>query len=97
VKVGREVKLEDAIVHVEQVDCSGDSIKVHLTVEPASEVTLKLFADGRRLQVLELDLDEETGRGKATAYPLMRADGSLRVELRGRGKGSEASIDIPLP
>jgi hypothetical protein len=27
----------------------------------------------------------------------MRADGSLRVELRGRGKGSEASVDIPLP
>ena len=85
VKIGREVKLEEATVHVEQVDCS------------ASEVTLKLFADGRRLQVLELELDQATGRGKATAYTLMRTDGSLRVELRGRGKGSEASVDIPLP
>jgi hypothetical protein len=58
VKVGRHVKLEGTTVHVEQVDCAGDSIKVHLRVEPAAEVTLKLFADGRRLQVLELELDE---------------------------------------
>jgi hypothetical protein len=58
---------------------------------------LKLFADGRRLQVLELEIDESTGRGKATAYPLMRTDAALRVELKGRGKGSEATVDIPLP
>jgi len=96
VKVGRHVKLEGTTVHVEQVDCSGDSIKVHLRVEPAGEVTLKLFADGRRLQVLEFELDEETGRGKATAYPLMRTDEVLRVEMRGRGRGSEAAVDIPL-
>jgi hypothetical protein len=98
VKVGRHVKLEEATVHVEQVDCAGDSIKVHLRIEPAGEVTsLKLFADGRRLQVLELEIDEVTGRGKATAYPLMRTDAALRVELKGRSKGSEAAVDIPLP
>ena len=97
VKVGRHVKLEESTIHVEQVDCAGDSIKVHLRVEPAAEVTLKLFADGRRLQVLELEFDEVTGRGKATAYPLMRTDGALRVELRGRGKGSGAAVDIQLP
>jgi hypothetical protein len=97
VKVGRQVKLEGTTIHVEQVDCTGDSIKVHLRAEPAAELTLKLFADGRRLQVLELELDEVTGRGRATAYPLMRTDASLRVELKGRGKGSEAAVDIPLP
>jgi hypothetical protein len=97
VKVGRRVKLDEATVLVEQVDCAGDSIKVHLRVEPAAEIGLKLFADGRRLQVLELELDEESGRGKATAYPLMRTDEAMRVELRGRGKGSEATIDVPLP
>jgi hypothetical protein len=97
VKVGRHVRLADATVHVEQVDCSSDSIKLHLRVEPAGEVTIKLFAGGRRLQVLELELDDETGRGKATAYPLMRTDEALRVELKGRGKGSEAAVDIALP
>jgi hypothetical protein len=28
---------------------------------------------------------------------LMRTDAALRVELKGRGKGSEAAVDIPLP
>ena len=97
VTVGRRLKLADATVHVEQVDCSGDSIKLHLRVEPPAEITLKLFADGRRLQVLDLELDEGTGRGRATAYPLMRTDEALRVELKGRGRGSEAAIDIALP
>jgi len=27
----------------------------------------------------------------------MRTDEALRVELKGRGKGSEASVDIALP
>jgi hypothetical protein len=97
VKVGRRVRLGGSTVHVEQVDCSGDSIRLHLLVEPAGELTLKLFADGRRLQVLELELEEATGRGKAVAYPLLRTDGALRVELRGRGRGEEAAIDIALP
>jgi hypothetical protein len=47
--------------------------------------------------VLELEFDEVTGRGKATAYPLMRTDGALRVELRRRGKGPGAVLEIPLP
>ncbi|MGA9160316.1 MAG: hypothetical protein WB297_05560 [Actinomycetota bacterium] len=97
VKVGRQVKLGGATVQLEQVDCLGDSIKLHLRVEPVGEVSVRLFADGRRLQVLDLELDEETGRAKATAYPLMRTDEALRVELKGRGRGSEGSLDIPLP
>jgi len=97
VKVGRHVELDEATVHVDQVDCSGDSIKVHLRVEPPGKVTLKLFAGDRRLQVLKLELDDGTGRGKATAYPLMRTDEVLRVELKGRGKGSEKTVEIRLP
>ena len=97
VTVGRQLKLADATVYVEQVDCSGDSMKLHLRVAPAGEITLKLFADGRRLQVLDLEFDEGTGRCRATAYPLMRTDEALRVELKGRGRGSQAAIDIALP
>jgi len=96
VKVDRQVRLGDQTVQVEQVDCSGDSIKVSLRVDPPGEVTLKLFADGRRLQVLETELDEDHGRAKATAYPIMRADEVLRIELKGRARGSDAAIDVAL-
>ena len=96
VKVARSVRLGDQTVQVEQVDCSGDSIRIVLRSEPPGEVTLKLSADGRRLPVLEIELDEDSGRAKATAYPLMRADEVLRIELRGRGRGAEEAIEVPL-
>jgi hypothetical protein len=96
VKVGRKVRLGDQTVQVEHVDCTGDSIKVSLRVDPPGAVTLKLFADGRRLQVLEVEADEGGGRAKATAYPLMRADEVLRIELKGRGRGSDETIEVPL-
>src|SRR5262245_56772401 len=95
VKVGKRVRLGDQIVHVEQVDCSGDSIRVNLRIDPPGAVTLKLFAGGRRLRVLEMEADE-AGRAKVTAYPLMVADELLRIELRGRARGSEEAIEVPL-
>jgi hypothetical protein len=97
VKVGERVRVGDGRVHVEQVDCAGDSIRIALAVEPPSEVTVKLNADGRRLEVLEVEIDEDTGKGRITAYPLLRTDGVLHIALRGRGRGAEASIDVPLP
>ncbi len=96
VKVDERVRVGDVTVGVQQIDCSGDSIRVQLTVEPAADVTVKLAADGRRLQVLELELDEDTGRGRVTAYPLLRSDELLRIGLKARGRGGEASIDVPL-
>jgi hypothetical protein len=98
VKVGERVRLGDAGVSVEQVDCAGDSIRIAILVQPPSqEVTVKLSADGRRLEVLEVEIDEDSGRGRVTAYPLFRSDEVLRIALRGRGRGAEASIDVRLP
>ena len=97
VKVGERVRLGDGSVSVEQVDCAGDSIRIALAVEPPSEVTVKLSAGGRRLEVLEVEIDETTGKGRVTAYPLLRSDEVLRIALRGRGRGAEASIDVSLP
>lgn len=97
VKVGRRVRAGDANVDVEQLDCAGDSIRLHLSVDPPGPVTVKLLADGRRLDVLELELDEATGRGKVTAYPVLRTDTVLRIEIRGRGRGSQGELDVPLP
>ena len=95
-KVGRSVRVGDQSVQVEQVDCSGDSIRIGLRVDPPGDVTLKLFADGRRLQVLGMEVDEDGGRTRATAYPLMRADEILRIEIKGRGRGSEDTIEVAL-
>lgn len=98
VRVDRTVDLgEGTSVHVEQVDCAGDSIRIHLRVEPPGPLTAKLSADGARLEVLDVDVDEASGGGRVTAYPLMRANGTLRIELRGRRRGTERALDVELP
>jgi len=94
VKVGQSVPVGDSTVHVEQLDCGGDSAKLHLRVEPPGPVTVKLSADGRRLDVLETELDEETGRGKITAYPVLRADASVRIELKRGGAGGSLEVAL---
>jgi hypothetical protein len=95
-KVGRGARVGEADVVVEQLDCSGDSIKLQLRMTPPGPLTVRLTADGRRVTVLELELDEATGRGRVTAYPLMRTDRSLEVELRGRGRDAHAAFAVPL-
>jgi len=94
VKVERVVALGDATVRVEQLDLGGDSAKLHLLIEPPGPITVKLAADGRRLDLLETEIDESTGRGKVTAYPVLRTVSSVRIELKRRG--AEASLDVPL-
>lgn len=98
VKVGRRVALgKGSRVTIEQVDCLGDSIRVHLVADPPAAITAKLWADGVRLEVLEAELDEATGRTKLIAYPLMRTNQVLRIELRSKGRGSEGALDVRLP
>jgi hypothetical protein len=96
VKVHRPVAVGDTKVVVDQVECGGDSAKIHLRVEPPSAIAAKLSADGARLEVLEIDTEGSTGKVKITAYPLLRTHRTLRIELRGRGRGAEGAIDVAL-
>lgn len=98
IRVDRTVALgERAKVRVDHVDCGGDSTKLALEVEPPVPVQVRLLADGARLQILEDEMDEASGRIKVTAYPLLRAHAILRIELKGRGRGAETSLDVRLP
>ena len=96
VKVDRTVDVGDATVHLEHLECGGDSVKVHLRVDPPGPVTARLSADGDRLEVLEIEQDESSGRGKVTAYPVMRNASMFHIELR-QGRDSTGSLDVPLP
>jgi hypothetical protein len=97
IKVNRGVSVGEAKVVVEQIDCGGDSTKVHVRVDPAVPISARLTADGGRLEVLETELDEATGRGRITAYPLLRAHDSLRIELRGKGRAAVGALEVHLP
>jgi hypothetical protein len=42
--------------------------------------------------VLDLDFDEETGRGVLTGYPVLRSDRTLTIQIKG-----EPPVEVPLP
>ena len=97
-RVDRDVDLGGLVcVRIEQIDCGGDAIKIGLSVDPPEPISVKLAADGARLEVLDVDLDEATGRGRVTAYPLLRTHGALRIELKGRARGAEGAVEVRLP
>jgi hypothetical protein len=97
VKVDRTVKVGETGVHVDQVECGGDSLRIGLRADPPTAVGVKLTADGDRIEVLDVEFDESTGRGRVTAYPLLRAHRTLHIQLRGKGRGAEGAIDVRLP
>lgn len=96
VRVERDVAVGAATVRVEQLDCAGDSVRLQFRVDPPGAVAVRLAADGRRLEVLEHEVDEASGRGRVVAYPVLRGESVVRIELRGRGRGAEGTLEIPL-
>ncbi len=97
VRVDRQVPLGDSKIRVEHVDCGGESIRIMIQVQPPGPFTVRLFADEARLEVLDVEVEEATGRGRVTAYPIPKAATALRMELKGKGRGAEASLDVRLP
>jgi hypothetical protein len=98
IRIDRTVALGgSAMVRVDHVDCGGESVRLSLLVEPPAPVQVRLLADGARLEILEQEWDEASGRARITAYPLLRAHGVLRLELKARGRGAETALDVPLP
>lgn len=95
-KLERDVTVGATVVRLEQLECAGDSVRLLLKLDPPGPLTVRLSADGRRLETLEAEIDEQAGRGRVVAYPVLRSDSSLRVELKGKGRGSEATLEVPL-
>jgi len=99
VRVDKSVKVEGSTVTVERCQSGTDGATVKFTVSPPQEVTVRLFAGDRRLDVVEQEMEEASGKGTVRAYPLLRSHTSLRVEVAGpgkaRGKGADITVDLP--
>jgi hypothetical protein len=93
-KVDKTARVEGGPkVHVEQVECGGETIRVAYSVSPAEEVTIRLAADDDPLTILESEFDQETGSGRVTAYPVMRTQSRLTIDVH----GLPAPIELRLP
>jgi hypothetical protein len=81
-------------VEVQSVDCTGDSIVVHVVADPPDAPALRLSANGKQLPVVRTALDERTGRGTVSAYPLLRSHSKLSISLAG---ARATRLDVSLP
>ena len=96
VPVGEKVEIEGGpTVLVDHVECSGDSTTVHFSSEPAGSVGWRLLADGTPVALLDTTLDERSGKGRITAYPLLKTHRALTIELA--SKRGRATLEIVLP
>lgn len=94
VSVNRSVQVEGGPkVRVEQVECGGDSIRVTYSVAPAEPVVIRLSGDGTPVPILETEFRQEDGRGRVTAYPLLRTQSRLEIDV----KGAPTPLDVRLP
>jgi hypothetical protein len=81
VVVDKAIETKGAKVQLDQIDCSGDSIKFAYSATEA--VAIKLSADGAAITVIQDDFDALAGQGRVTAYPLLKTQEKLTIEVRG--------------
>jgi hypothetical protein len=86
VTVGAKV----AAVSIESLECLGDSIRIAFAADALPRMSVAV--DGRPHAVLEVEFDEASGRGRAIAYPVLRADRRLQIDL---GGGKPVEIALP--
>lgn len=80
VPIGKRLRSQDGGIEIEHVDLAGDSIKVHVAPAAPEHLSLRLFADGAPLPVLDVDVADKDGSGVVSAYPLLRTQEILRIE-----------------
>ena len=101
VRIDANVALSDGSkVSIERVECALDSVKVSYAVDPPADVRFRLFADGDPLHELEREFDGGTGRGKLTATPILRSQGTLRINAgpeKDPVRSKDATVEVPLP
>jgi hypothetical protein len=97
VRVDKRVKVGGATVTVERCQSGTDGATLRFSVDPPQEVSVRLFADDRKLDVVEQDVEPASGRGTLRAYPLLRSHTTLRIEVAGRPRAKGADITVKLP
>ncbi|MEP6759372.1 MAG: hypothetical protein ABJB55_09270 [Actinomycetota bacterium] len=77
-------------VAFETLECLSDAIRVSFAADAPPDVSFTI--DGRPHALLEIEFDDESGRGRAIGYPALRGDEQLSIQLRG---GSPVQVRLP--
>jgi len=77
-------------VSLDALECTGDVIRILYTSTHALHT--KLSVDGEQHPILEVEHDDDAGRGRVLAYPVLRSHQRLSIEVRG-----EKPVAVALP
>jgi hypothetical protein len=100
VKVERAAKLGKSKVTVDRLQLAVDATTIRFSVDPPEPVAVRLDAGRSKVDVLAVEVDQQTGDATAIAYPLRRSDRTLRIEFqqgRGRSGAGRADLTVQLP
>jgi hypothetical protein len=95
VRVGKELTLDGVRVALQQLECAADHVTVQLRTTPPTDVAVRLHADGAPVPVIDVQRDEGSGAAKVTAYPILKSQRAVHIDLRA-GRAS-AEVDVTLP
>lgn len=95
VRIAKDVKVAAVRVSIEQLVCAADHITLRLKTSPPTGVQVELRADGAALPVIEIDRDDDSGAQTVRAYPILKSQSSVRIDVT-TGTAS-ASLDVRLP
>ena len=82
---------------MERCQSGAEGLTLRFAVQPPDPVSLRLFADGSRLDVVEQEVEPASGKGVLKAYPLLRSHRTLRIEVSGKTRGKSADVTVDLP
>jgi hypothetical protein len=94
-RVDKELKLDSVHVSLLQIDFATDHVTVRLKTMPPTEVDVRLRADGTPIPVLEQERNDGTGATTVTAYPILKSQRAVRIDVA-VGRAS-AGLDVRLP
>ncbi|MGZ4149828.1 MAG: hypothetical protein ACXVQJ_07305 [Actinomycetota bacterium] len=77
-------------VRIDTLECTGDSVRI--SFEAANEPHVRLSVDGAPHHVLRVEHDAVAGRGRIVAYPVLRIQARLAIEVKGA-----APMEVALP
>jgi hypothetical protein len=95
IAIGAKVEAGSTVVVLDQIDVTAEQSALRYSVEPSSEISIRLVADGERLPELESEFDEETGAGRIVFGPLLRAHTSGMISIRSGKDEAEAEVTLP--
>ncbi|MGE5225250.1 MAG: hypothetical protein ACM3OO_00060 [Planctomycetaceae bacterium] len=77
-------------VRIDVLECAGDSVRI--SYEAETQPHLRLSVDGAPHPVLRVEHDDHGGRGRVLAYPVLRIQERLAIEVKGA-----PSVEVALP